>query len=32
VSLARRSAREWVPAIVVFVAGIVFWEAVVRVL
>jgi NitT/TauT family transport system permease protein len=31
VSLARRYAREWVPAIVVFVAGIVFWEAVVRV-
>jgi NitT/TauT family transport system permease protein len=29
-SLARRAASEWFPALVVFVAGIVVWEAVVR--
>ncbi len=26
----RRAAREWVPALVVFVAGIAFWEGIVR--
>ena len=31
-SRARSLAREWVPALVVFVAGIVFWESLVRVL
>lgn len=30
-SRARRYAREWVPAIVVLVAGIVVWEGIVRV-
>lgn len=31
-SRARQFGREWVPALVVFVAGIVLWEGVVRVL
>jgi NitT/TauT family transport system permease protein len=30
VSRARRYASEWLPALVVFVAGIAFWEGVVR--